>query len=121
MTKRNSKLTARAQEMRKNGTKEEKRLWYDFLKGYPIQFRRQMVIQHFIVDFYCPRLKIVIEVDGSQHYEEERMEYDRLRTAVLTGLGCHVIRYSNRDINQNFEAVCSDIHDIVQSILTGTV
>ena len=106
-------------------TKEERHLWYDFCKPfcqtYPYRFTKQKIIGGYIVDFYCPKAKLVVELDGSQHYEEERMEYDRLRTAVLTGLGCHVIRYSNRDINQNFEAVCSDIHDIVQSILTGTV
>jgi very-short-patch-repair endonuclease len=114
---RNSNLKERAQKLRRGATKEENHLWYDFLRGYPIPFRRQMVIQNYIVDFYCPTLKLVIELDGSQHYEEDTMEYDSQRTAILEALGCRVIRYSNSDIKRNFRGVCEDIDKNVKEML----
>lgn len=117
MFKRNAKLTRRAHSLRKDATKEEKHLWYDFLSQYPVRFRRQMVLQNFIADFYCPSLKIVIELDGSQHYEKTAIEYDNYRTKMLESAGCHVFRYSNQDVNENFEGVCMDIHQRVQQYL----
>ncbi len=105
----NSKLTGNAKTLRKNMTKEERHLWYDFLKTLPITVNRQKVIGNYIVDFYIASAKIVIELDGSQHYEEKGVENDAKRDAFLNGLGIKVLRYSNLDINQRFESVCEDI------------
>ena len=90
-------------------TKEERHLWYDFLKGLPFTFHRQKVIGGHIVDFYCAEKKLVIEVDGGQHYELSGMESDKKRDAQLNNLGLTVVRYSNFDVNRNFEGVCADI------------
>ena len=102
-----------ARELRNNMTKEEKHLWYDFLKLYHklfnITFLRQKIIGNYIVDFYCPQAKLVIELDGSQHYSEEAELYDKQRTEYLNSLGIEVLRYSNRDIHERFEEVCGDI------------
>lgn len=102
-----------AKELRKNMTREEKHLWYDYLKPYyqtfGIRFTRQKIIGNFIVDFYCPQAKLVIELDGSQHYEEEAEQYDKERTRYLNQHGIEVLRYSNRDIHTRFKEVCGDI------------
>lgn len=102
-----------AKELRKNMTKEEKHLWYDYLKPYRqksgVAFIRQRVIGGYIVDFYCPKAKLVIELDGSQHYEEDALLYDEKRTAYLNQHGIIVLRYSNRDIHTRFKEVCDDI------------
>ena len=108
-----------AKVLRKNMTKEEKHLWYDFLKlfrqTYGIAFTKQKVIGSYIVDFYCPKAKLVIELDGSQHYDEETLQYDAQRTLYLNQHGIEVIRYTNRDIHIRFKAICEDIHNHVQS------
>ena len=109
MYKHNEKLTPLAQTLRKNMTKEEKHLWYDFLKSYPIKFYRQKVIENYIVDFYCSKAKLVIELDGSQHYEKAQSEYDQKRDRYLEGIGYKVLRYSNLDVNLRFPEVCEDI------------
>ena len=106
----NRKLTARSQLLRKSATKEENHLWYDYLKTYPLQFNRQKVIGNFIVDFYCDNVKLVIEIDGLQHYESEALSYDEERTAYLNGLGITVLRFQNSDIQRNFDKVCDIIH-----------
>ena len=90
-------------------TKEERRLWYGFLSTGPIHFRRQQIIGSYIVDFYCHEKKLVIEIDGSQHYETEGITADRTRDAYLSEKGLTVLRYSNADVNQRFEGVCEDI------------
>ena len=105
----NPKLTGNAKVLRKNMTKEERHLWYDFLKSLPVNFNRQKVIGKYIVDFYCASKKIVIELDGSQHYEEKGIMKDKERDEFLNNLGLKVLRYSNFDINKNFDAVCQDI------------
>ena len=105
----NSKLTGNAKELRKNMTKEERHLWYDFLKNLPITVNRQKVIGSYIVDFYIATSKIVIELDGSQHYEDDGIENDIKRDLFLNDLGIKVLRYSNLDVNQRFESVCEDI------------
>ena len=87
--KHNSKLTKRAQELRKNATPQEQHLWYDFLHRYAPRFRRQVTIDRFIVDFYCASAKLVIELDGSQHYEQQDLDYDAERAAILSGFGLH--------------------------------
>ena len=108
-TTNNSKLTGNAKTLRKNMTKEERHIWYDFLKTLPVNVNRQKVIGHYIVDFYIATAKLVIELDGSQHYEDNGIENDAKRDAFLNNLGIKVLRYSNLDINQRFENVCEDI------------
>ena len=105
----NPKLRKNAQKLRREMTKEERRLWYDFLKRLPVTVNRQKVIDHYIVDFYCASAKLVIELDGSQHYEDEGAADDRERDLALNRLGITVVRYSNNDINQKFEGVCADL------------
>ena len=105
----NSKLTGAAQNLRKNMTKEERRLWYDFLKGLPVMVHRQKVIGNYIADFYIAEKKAVIEVDGSQHYMTQGWCQDYLRDEYFRSLGIVVLRYANSDVNLHFEAVCQDI------------
>ena len=90
-------------------TKEERHLWYDFLKDYPVQFKRQVPVGNYIVDFYCFRAKLVVELDGSQHCEPGEIEYDRKRTAFLEKEGLYVLRISNLDITGNSRGVCENI------------
>ncbi|MBQ8763049.1 MAG: endonuclease domain-containing protein [Clostridia bacterium] len=105
----NKKLTANSQKLRKNMTKEERHLWYDFLKEIPVTFHRQKVIGNYIVDFYCASAKMIIELDGSQHYYDEGKQKDEKRDKYLSSLGLTVLRYSNDDVNNSFESVCQDI------------
>ena len=102
-------LLRRSQTLRKNMTKEERHLWYDFLKTYPVQFRRQYGIGTYIADFYCYQAKLVIELDGSQHCDPSDIQYDKKRTAYLQAQGLLVLRYSNLDIMKNFRGVCENI------------
>lgn len=90
-------------------TKEERHLWYDFLKTLPITVNRQKVIGNYIVDFYIASSKLIIELDGSQHYEDKYKEADIIRDKYLNNLSITVLRYSNYDVNNNFEGVCRDI------------
>ena len=103
------KLTLFSQELRKNQTKEESLLWYRFLSHYPLRFRRQYKIDHYIVDFYCHKAKLAVELDGSQHYEPEEMRYDAARTSYLEEKGIHIIRFSNLDVLRQFDRVCEAI------------
>ncbi len=105
----NSALRDRARTLRKNMTKEERHLWYDFLKYYPVTIKRQRPIETYIVDFYCHSARLVIEVDGSQHYTTEGKEYDSIRTDVIEAYGLEVIRISNYEINNMFYEVCEFI------------
>ena len=105
----NPKLDANAKTLRKNMTKEERHLWYDFLKTLPIMVHRQKVIGKYIVDFYVASAKVVIELDGSQHYDLVGKQADKARDAYLNSLGITVLRYSNADINLRFSSVCEDI------------
>jgi very-short-patch-repair endonuclease len=107
-----------ARELRKNMTKEENHLWYDFLRNYNVKFTRQKILGKYIADFYCAKAKLVIEVDGSQHYNENGRFYDKERTEVLAGYGITAIRVLNRDINKNFEAVCRYIDFATQQSLS---
>ncbi|MBQ3853922.1 MAG: endonuclease domain-containing protein [Anaerovibrio sp.] len=108
-------LKAKAKKLRNNMTKEERHLWYDFLKEYGVHFYRQKPIGNYIVDFYCARVRLVIEIDGSEHYEDEEMKYDRTRTEYLNSLGIKVLRFSNLDIWNNFRGVCMRIDEIVKN------
>ena len=107
-----------SQKLRREMTKEERHLWYDFLKSYPVQFKRQHVVGDYITDFYCHKAKLVVELDGSQHCEPEEMEYDRKRTAFLQEKGLYVLRFSNLDVMRNFHGVCEVIDRTVQDRLS---
>ena len=113
--KKNEELTRFSQELRKQATKEENTLWYQYLRRYPVQFRRQCPFGNYIVDFYCSKALLVIELDGSQHYDPNGIEYDNKRTAYLESLGLQVLRFSNRDINENLRGVCEKIDTAVHS------
>ncbi len=104
--KHTPRLTGAAQSLRRNMTKEERRLWYDFL--------RQKVIGRYIVDFYCRQAALVIEVDGGQHGQPDAVEYDEIRTRWISQWGLTVMRISNKEVNQNFAAVCQAIDCAVQ-------
>ena len=112
---RNPALKRNAQSLRKNQTKEERLLWNAFLRKYPLQFRRQYTIGNYIVDFYCHAAKLVVELDGSQHYEPTESEKDRIRTRYLEAQGIQVLRFSNTDVLKQFERVCAEIDRIAKS------
>ncbi len=95
-------------------TKEERHLWHDFLKTYDVQFNRQKVIGNYIIDFYCDKAKLVIEINGSQHYEDNKIIYDKERTEYLNQLGLKILRFTNIDISKNFLGVCETIDMIVK-------
>lgn len=105
----NKNLVSNAKSLRKNQTKEERKLWYEFLHTLPVRFVRQKVLGNYIVDFYCAGANIVIELDGSQHYEEAGEAQDAIRDSNLNSLGLTVLRYSNLQIHKNFKSVCDDI------------
>jgi very-short-patch-repair endonuclease len=115
--KHNPKLTDKAKTLRKNMTKEERHLWYDFLKTYPVRFLRQKVIDNYIVDFYCATAKLVIELDGSQHYEEKGLLRDIIRTERIEAYGLTLIRIPNNEIVRNFKGVCEYIDGHVKESL----
>ncbi len=98
-----------AQTLRSNQTDEERKLWYCFLRYLPVKFLRQQAIGNYIVDFYCGSAKLVIELDGIQHYSEEGQSKDFERDSYLNGLGITVVRYTNLEINRQFDSVCMDI------------
>ena len=112
---KNEVLTKRSQQLRKYATPEENTLWYQYLRHYPVQFRRQCTFKNYIVDFYCAKALLVIELDGSQHYETPGLVHDAERTAYLESLGLKVLRFTNTDINRNFRAVCEQIDFVVNS------
>ena len=114
----NPKLSPNAKELRKNMTKEERHLWYDFLRGYPVRFLRQKVFGNYIVDFYCAKAKLVIELDGSQHYEPSGIEHDSLRSLYLESLGLKVLRIPNNEISRNVRGVCEYIDMEVKKSLS---
>ena len=105
----NPKLTPIAKTLRKNMTPQERHLWYDFLKDLPLTVNRQKTIGSFIADFYIASKKLVIEIDGSQHFEEKGMAADKERDIFFENLGIKVLRYSNYEINTDFDGVCADI------------
>ena len=111
----NRKMKARAQELRKNATPEENKLWYEFLRKHECPFTRQKTIDSYIVDFFCPSKKLVIEIDGAQHYSCEGLEYDLVRTNFLEGMGLHVLRFTNFEVNGFFDKVCAAIQKYIDS------
>ena len=111
--KKNEKMTTLSQSLRSNATTEENTLWYQYLRRYPVQFRRQCVFGQYIVDFYCADALLVVELDGSQHYMPDGMEKDEKRTAYLNSLGIYVLRFSNTEVHDNLRGVCEEIDKIV--------
>ena len=107
--KYNKNLIPNAKRLRKNMTAAEKHLWYDFLKLHPLNFSRQKVIGKYIADFYCAKAKLVIEIDGRQHYSEDGLEHDLQRTEFLETFGLKVLRFTNYEITYKFEYVCNCI------------
>lgn len=116
--KHNRNLTPLAKKLRQEATDEERHLWYDFLRSYPTRFYRQKVIGKYIIDFYCHAAGIVIELDGSQHYEALNQAEDQKRTAFLEEYKLQVIRIPNSDISRNFRSVCEYIDTIVKKRLS---
>lgn len=111
--KDNSQLE-KARRLRREMTPHERKLWYLFLRKYPVKIYKQRIIGKFIVDFYCASAKLVIELDGSQHYEERATVYDQNRSKFLESLGLRIIRFSNREIDREFSAVCDQIDRIIK-------
>lgn len=109
----NPDLVARAKALRGNMTPAEKKLWYQYLKSFKFRVLRQRPIDHFIVDFYCPTLKLVIEIDGESHFTDEGQDYDRERTQRLEGYGLKVLRFTNQQVLRCFEDVCKEIQALI--------
>lgn len=112
--KSNRNLVPNAKKLRKEMTKEERHLWYDYLRDYPMKFNRQKILGKYIVDFYCAKAKLVVELDGSQHFEEDNIEKDNTRTMFLEEYGLTVLRVPNSEVNNNFRNVCEYIDYIVK-------
>ncbi len=102
----NPDLIKRAKELRKNMTPAEKKLWYNYLRNFKFRVLRQRPINNFIVDFYCPNLKLVIEIDGDSHFTAEGQAYDRQRTQILEGYNLKVIRFTNQEVLNNLMGLC---------------
>lgn len=115
--KHNPRLTQNAKMLRKNMTPEERHLWYEFLNTYPVRFLRQKVIDNYIVDFYCHKARLIIELDGSQHYTDEGIKNDEERTECFEKRGLNVIRIPNNEIKNNFDGVCEYIDKAVKEAI----
>ena len=116
--KHNKQLVPLAKHLRREMTREERHLWYDFLRSYPVRFSRQKVLGKYIADFYSAEAKLVIELDGSQHYEPDEIQKDADRTAFLKEYGLHVIRIPNSEVTGNFRGVCEYIDAAVKQSLS---
>ena len=111
---KNENLLDNARNLRREMTPQERKLWYLFLQKYPVKIYKQRIIGPYIGDFYCASAKLVIEIDGSQHYDEQGSARDLQRTKYLNSLGLGLVRYSNADINCRFREVCESIHQYLQ-------
>ena len=114
---KDNNLLENARQLRREMTPHERKLWYLFLRKYPVKIFKQRIIGRFIVDFYCAPARLVIELDGSQHYEPQGLAYDSERTQFLTALGLEVVRFSNREIDREFNKVCAQIDLLIQQRL----
>jgi len=112
---KNNGLLKNARILRRQMTPHERKLWYLFLKTYPVKIYKQRIIENYIVDFYCAAAKIVIEIDGSQHYTEDGLYQDGNRSYIFEKYGLKVLRYSNREIDREFQKVCDSIHHEIES------
>ncbi len=114
--KLDSRLKAFASSMRSDdSTEEERKLWYLYLQKYDFKFRRQKVLDGFIADFYCPKARLAIELDGSQHYSDYGKNYDQWRSGIIERKGIRVLRFSNGDIHKHFDGVCMMIDYITRN------
>ena len=111
--KKNKKLLNVARMLRHNMTRHEKHLWYDFLRYYPVKIYKQRIIDHFIADFYCHSARLIIELDGSQHYTNQGKSHDEERTEILEKYGICVLRFCNKDVDENFDGVCQTIDRVI--------
>ena len=111
--KKNNELFNIARILRHNMTRQEQHLWYDFLRYYPQKIYKQRIIDNFIADFYCHSARLVIEIDGSQHYTNQGKAHDEARTEILERYGIYVLRFSNEDIDKNFDGVCRMIDKVI--------
>ena len=116
---RDKRLRSYSTKLRNEATPQEKRLWYEFLRTYPVQINRQRIIGNYIVDFYCAKARLAIELDGSQHYEESAIEYDATRTEYLSAIDIQVLRFTNAEISNNFQGVCATIDLVLKERTTG--
>lgn len=116
---RRKELFGYAQQMRRDMTETEKKLWFGFLREYPIHFGNQIVKGPYIVDFYCKKARLSIELDGSQHYEASHLAYDQARTVYLEILEIEELRFPNSEVWENFEGVCETIHRAVRKRLNS--
>ena len=105
-----------AKELRKNMTPWERKLWYEFLRNYPVRFQRQKAIGNYIADFYCAKARLIVELDGGGHYTEDQLEKDAIRTKVLESMNLTVLRICNLDIDRNFCGVCERIDLTVKKL-----
>ncbi len=117
-SKHNKQLVPLAKQLRKEMTKEERHLWYDFLRTYPVRFSRQKVLGKYIADFYSAEARLVIELDGSQHYEEDSARKDAERTTFLEGYGLKIIRIPNNEVIRNFSSVCEYVDAAIKQSLS---
>ena len=117
-SRHNKQLVPFAKQLRKEMTKEERHLWYDFLRTHSVHFSRQKVLGKYIADFYSAEAKLVIELDGSQHYEDDNLGKDAERTAFLEGYGLTIIRIPNNEVSRNFRGVCEYIDVAVRQSLS---
>ena len=106
---------ANARRLRREMTPEERHLWYDFLRGYPVKVKRQKPIGPYVADFVCEGARLVMELDGSQHFEEAGQDHDAARTRYLEGLGLQAVRYTNLEVRRDFRAVCEDLDRRIQA------
>jgi very-short-patch-repair endonuclease len=104
-------LKRRSQSLRRDPSPAERKLWYEFLRGLPDKFTRQKPLVHYVVDFYCSRQRLVVEVDGDSHFTEEAMGRDATRTAALEAIGVRVLRLTNQEVMQDFEGACGKVLD----------
>jgi len=109
----NRKMKSRARDLRKNATPQEDKLWYQFLRKHSCPFARQKTIDNYIVDFYCHSRKLVIEIDGSQHFTNDGLDYDKARTDLLKSADLRVIRFTNNEIDNYFNEVCAKIQNYI--------
>ena len=112
----NTEIKNSAKQLRKEMTRQERHLWYDFLQKHRCKWYKQKPIGRYIADFYCGRIKLIVELDGSQHYEEKQVEYDERRTEYFKNLGITLIRFPNNVIDKNFNGVCEEIEKIILAL-----
>ena len=108
-----------AKTLRKQMTRQERHLWYDFLRNYYVKVYRQRAIDNYVADFYCPAAKLVVELDGGQHYTEKKMLDDEHRSLIINQYGIHVVRIPNNEIDNNFYSVCTYLDSIIKKRIKG--